>query len=92
MTPKEWDGTERRKANNFEREVYEFIARTDQRNQDRDLAHAVQDEVVAKHHDRICAVETFQNRVEWTVAGVPILSTVAWAMFKLGRALKGKIL
>lgn len=93
MTPPvPYHGPERRKMNAFEREVIEFMIRTDQRNMDRDLAHAVQDEVAIKTEERVCSLEKTRDTAvlifKGTVAGVPALGSIAWACFRLGQFFK----
>ena len=91
MTPKaqSYDGPERRKySNDFEREVFEFMARVDQRNEDRDIQTAAREEVAVDHETRICSLEhsrTWLKGVLWTA---PALATVAGIFLKIGQMMK----
>lgn len=84
-----YQGPERRKySSEFEREMYSFMARVDQRNQDRDLQATVRDEMAVGHEERIASLEhsrTWFKGVLWTA---PALATVAGICVKLGQMLK----
>ena len=85
----EYTGPERRQySSEFEREMYGFMARVDERNQDRDLQAAVRDEAAIDHEKRIASLEhtrTWCKGVLWTT---PALATVAGICVKLGQILK----
>lgn len=91
MTPKSYDGPERRRyTSDFEREVFEFMSRVDQRNQDRDIQAAAREEVAVDHETRICSLEhsrTWFKGVMWTA---PALATVAGIFLKLGQYMTKK--
>jgi hypothetical protein len=65
------------------------MSRTDQRNYDRDLAHAVQDEIIAKHDERLTKIETFKTSVMTTIYGIPLIASIVAVAFKLGQFFVG---
>lgn len=83
-----YNGPERRKySSDFEREMFEFMARVDQRNIDRDLQAIAREEVAVDHETRITSLEhsrTWFKGVLWTA---PALATVAGICIKLGQVL-----
>ena len=96
----EYPGPERRKrpqiSKDLEKELIAFMARTDERNKDRDLAHAVQDEVCATCQDNITsllATRTFCKGVlkalfVYVPAGATALASVIYFFIEVGKALK----
>jgi hypothetical protein len=72
MGNKHWDGKERRRADNdegrweFERDVIMFMARIDERLDNRDDTCDARGETVKKLGDRVTSLETFRNIVVWT--------------------------
>ena len=88
-----YDGPERRQySDDIAREIYEFMARIDQRNQDRDIAHAVQDELCDKCQDRLTSLEASREYCKGVTKavgiGVPAFGSVAWLIYEFGSALK----
>ena len=92
MSPKEERNMDRRKADDeFKIQVRDFISRTDERNKDRDLTHAIQGEVIDGLDTRLVSVEKSRDRMEFAAMSVPAVGSLAWACFKLGQVLKGRI-
>lgn len=104
MTPPprddEYPGPERRArppiSRDLERELIEFMARTDERNRDKDLAHAVQDEVCAvcqSDIESLKASRTFCKGVlkaifVYVPAGAGALASVVYFFIEVGKVLK----
>ena len=86
--PNGYQGPERRQySSEFEREMYGFMARVDERNQDRDLQAAVRDEAAIDHEKRIASLEHTRTWCKGVLWATPALVTVAGICVKLGQAL-----
>lgn len=87
MTP--YPGPERRKySSDFEREVFEFMTRVDQRNLDRDIQSAAREEVVVSHEERIASLEHSRTWFKGVLWSSPVLAGLAGICFKLGQVVK----
>jgi hypothetical protein len=73
----------RRHDDKFKAEMLCFMSRIDQRNIDKDLAYAVQGDVVADHEERLSSLE--HSRTQLKTVGLAASSGFGiWLMNKLG--------
>ena len=76
----------------FKIEIAKFMSRIDQRNIDKDIAHAVTEELAVDHEERITSLETTRTQIKTIGLGIPAFGSLAWACFKLGQLFKGHTL
>jgi hypothetical protein len=82
-------GEDRRKNDEeFKQKMTAFMSRIDQRNIDRDIAHAAQEETSVCHEERITSLEHTRTQFKTMGLGIPAFGSMAWACFKIGQAFK----
>ena len=74
----------RKNDEEFRTKLYAFMARIDERNFNKDLAQAIQGDLVADHETRITSLETSRTQLNTIAKGLTTTGFLAFMIKKFG--------